>query len=119
MTREPKMDVGATIIDRLSKFEKDLRADKPITKNYTVHTLKLDLSPGLYKGKDVKQLRKSLGLSQSLFATFLGVKVGTVQAWEQDRKSPQPIACRFMDEMSKHPQFFRDRIKEEAEAVTA
>jgi putative transcriptional regulator len=37
----------------------------------------------------VKALRKTLGLSQSKFASLLTVEIGTLQNWEQGRREPQ------------------------------
>ena len=37
---------------------------------------------------DVAKIRESIGLSQSRFATLLGVSVRTLQDWEQGRRAP-------------------------------
>jgi putative transcriptional regulator len=36
----------------------------------------------------VKEIREKLGLSQSAFASLLGVSVRTLQDWEQNRREP-------------------------------
>lgn len=41
---------------------------------------------------DVAKIRKSVGLSQSRFATLLGVSVRTLQDWEQGRRAPSGAA---------------------------
>jgi len=41
---------------------------------------------------DVKSIREQTGLSQSRFATLLGVSVRTLQDWEQGRRSPSGAA---------------------------
>ena len=40
----------------------------------------------------VAEIRESTGLSQSRFATLLGVSVRTLQDWEQGRRSPSGAA---------------------------
>jgi len=37
---------------------------------------------------DVQSIRKSLGLSQSIFASKFGIAPGTLRDWEQRRKQP-------------------------------
>jgi putative transcriptional regulator len=41
---------------------------------------------------DVAKIRKSVGLSQSRFATLLGVSVRTLQDWDQGRRAPSGAA---------------------------
>ncbi|MEX2151540.1 MAG: helix-turn-helix domain-containing protein [Steroidobacteraceae bacterium] len=41
---------------------------------------------------DVAKIRESVGLSQSRFATLLGVSVRTLQDWEQGRRAPSGAA---------------------------
>lgn len=40
----------------------------------------------------VKDIREKLGLSQSAFASLLGVSVRTLQDWEQNRREPSGAA---------------------------
>jgi putative transcriptional regulator len=38
---------------------------------------------------DIKAIRQKTGLSQTQFANLIGVKVITLQNWEQNRNSPR------------------------------
>jgi len=40
----------------------------------------------------IVEIRKKTGLSQSRFATLLGVSVRTLQDWEQNRRAPSGAA---------------------------
>lgn len=40
------------------------------------------------KKNDIVKLRSDLGLSQSKFATLLGISTDTLQNWEQGRRRP-------------------------------
>ena len=42
----------------------------------------------LFRGKEVESVRRMLGLSQALFAQFLGVSLHAVRAWENGGKTP-------------------------------
>ena len=76
---------------------------------------------GLALPKRVRRVRALPGLSQSLFAQFLGVSPATVQAWEQGVKVPAKMACRFMDEILRDPQQWQQRVRQcmAAKTVTA
>jgi transcriptional regulator with XRE-family HTH domain len=41
------------------------------------------------KAADVPAIRKELGLSQREFAGLMGVSLGTLRNWEQERREPQ------------------------------
>ncbi len=45
---------------------------------------------------EIKSIRNSTGLTQSLFAKFMGVSVKTVEAWEAGRNHPEGAACRLL-----------------------
>ena len=83
-----------------------------VTKRFTVRTVELDLKPRVYSGEDVKAVRDRLGLSQPLFAHFLGVTVNAVRAWENGNKTPSRMACRFLDEIARVPEYWQARISE-------
>lgn len=45
----------------------------------------------------VKELRKHLGLSQSGFAGYFGIPVGTIHNWEQGVSNPPPYVVAMME----------------------
>lgn len=57
-----------------------------------------------YKAEQVKQIRKSTGMSQKLFASYIGVSYKTVEAWEAGTNSPSGAASRILSmmEMDEH-----------------
>jgi len=52
---------------------------------------------------DVVKARGKLGLSQSKFATLLGISQDTLQNWEQGRREPTGPAKVLLRIASKHP----------------
>ncbi len=104
------MTVGEKITKRLAAFAAALEDDKTVTERFTCRRITLDLRPQPYDPKLVKDTRALLGLSQSLFAKFLGVSIKSVSAWERGSKSPRDIACRFMDEIRENPSYWKERL---------
>ena len=51
----------------------------------------------------VAEIREKTGLSQSRFATLLGVSVRTLQDWEQGRRSPSGAARTLLLIAQKNP----------------
>ena len=47
----------------------------------------------------VKDLRRSLGLTQEQFAVRVGVTFSTVNRWENGRGKPSPLAMRRIEEL--------------------
>jgi len=107
-----KPSVEDRIISRLKGFSKALENKEVITERFTCRKIELDLQPTPYKPELVKTTRELLGVSQALFAQFLGVSVKTVRAWEQGKNSPKDMACRFMDEIRHDPKRWRERLRE-------
>ena len=103
-------NIGQKITKRLAAFATALEENKTVTERFTCHRITLDLQPKPYDPKLAKKTRDSLGLSQALFAQFLGVSVKTVSAWECGSKNPKNIACRFMDEIRENPEHWRERL---------
>ena len=54
---------------------------------------------------DVVRVRSNLGLSQSKFATALGISKGTLQNWEQGRRQPTGPAKILLKLAEKHPEW--------------
>ncbi len=55
--------------------------------------------------EEIKKIRNSTGLTQVLFAKFIGVSVKTVEAWESGRNHPEGAACRLLSMTQSDPTF--------------
>ena len=65
--------------------------------NLNAKTVKLTISPvNSFSPDEIKAIRKSTGLTQDLFAKYIGVSVKTVEAWESGRSHPKGAACRLL-----------------------
>lgn len=49
-----------------------------------------------YDNFQIKEIRKSVGMTQSLFADYMGVSNKTVEAWEKGINHPTGTACRLI-----------------------
>ena len=58
-----------------------------------------------FTASEIKEIRKSTGLTQSLFAKYIGVSLKTVEAWESGRNQPGGAACRMLSLTKKDPYF--------------
>ena len=47
---------------------------------------------------DIRELRRSLGMSQEAFAQHLGVSVSSVRDWEQQRRRPRGLYARALEQ---------------------
>jgi putative transcriptional regulator len=105
-----KKSVGIRLIEGLTEFAEALESGESLELRLTGHRVVINLTPGQYSGQDVRATRRLLGVSQSLFAVFIGVASGTVQAWEQGRNVPSGAAARLLDEIRLNPEFWKVRI---------
>ena len=53
---------------------------------------------------DILRVRAKLGLSQSKFATILGISADTLQNWEQGRRAPTGPAKVLLKIVARHPE---------------
>ena len=58
-----------------------------------------------FSATEIKEIRKSTGLTQVLFANYLGVSLKTVEAWESGRNKPNGSACRMLAITKSNPKF--------------
>ena len=58
-----------------------------------------------FTAKEIKDIRKNTGMTQVLFARYLGVSLKTVEAWEAGRNQPNGTACRMLSITKNDPQF--------------
>jgi len=101
---------GAKIVAAFEEAIEALRSGEPLERHFTVRTYRVDFTPRDYGPDDVRRVRGLVGMSQVLFARFLGVDANTVRSWEQGTRPPSPIARRFMDEIESDPEHWRRRI---------
>ena len=62
--------------------------------------------------EDVQYVRHSFSASQSEFARFMGVSVGTLRNWEQGRRQPTGAARVLLTIAMKQPEIFRMALAE-------
>ncbi len=104
--------IGAEILEALEEVRDAAKSGEPWEQRFTVRSFRFDLRPRDYGPSVVQSVRQLLGLSQPLFADFLGVDASTVRSWEQGTRLPSPIARRFMDEITANPEYWRGRLRD-------
>jgi DNA-binding transcriptional regulator YiaG len=109
--RAGQLSVPQQVLERLREMAEFATSGEPPEKRYTVRHLTLDLEPGDYTPDQVRATREVFGLSQPLFAKFLGVEVSALRHWEQGIRSPSAVVRRFLDEMNATPDHWRTRIE--------
>lgn len=61
-----------------------------------------------YHADEVKRIRIKTGLSQNLFARYMGVSTKTVEAWECGTNRPSGAASRLLSMMEMDENLLRD-----------
>ncbi len=56
-----------------------------------------------YRADEIRNIRKQTGLSQKMFAGYMGVSVKTVEAWEAGTNRPSGAASRILSMMEMDP----------------
>jgi putative transcriptional regulator len=116
---ETKMNrVERDLAKGLEGFLADLRSDVAIEKKYTCRRVVLELEPHVYTAERVRRTRQILNASQEVFAQFLGVSVKAIRKWERG-STPNDMACRFMDEIQRNPDYWKNRLRESIKMRTA
>ncbi len=76
------------------------------------------LPPPSYGQKEVKRLRRRLGVSQAVFADLLSVSRASVRAWERGVRTPSSTVCRLMEIVERRPEVLSESLREPVEANT-
>ncbi len=61
-----------------------------------------------YSAVEVREIRKSTGFSQKLFASYMGVSDKTVEAWEAGTNRPSGAASRILNMMEMDENLTKD-----------
>jgi putative transcriptional regulator len=103
-----RMSPAATaIVKSLQQAIESLDGGPPLT----VRTYRFDFPLPEYGPDDVRRARALFGMSQTIFAQFLGVDTNTVQSWEQGARPTSNLARRFLGEIESDPEYWREKIE--------
>jgi len=70
------------------------------------HTKKMTVQPIChFDASEIRDIRISAGMTQAVFAEFMGVSSKTVEAWESGRNHPIGSACRLLSLTKSDPEF--------------
>ena len=99
-TKLRKHKYGSAIADEMIAGVQSLIDDMKSGKGITVRDVSINMA-----------VRESLGLSQALFAEFLGASASAIRAWERGAKSPTPMARRFLDSIRADPEYWLAKVR--------
>ena len=88
-----------SIMAGLNEAIKDAQSDKPFLKRQKISVVPVKI----YNAFDVKKIRKTTGMSQNAFASYLGVSGKTVEAWESGINHPSGSSSRILSMLEMDP----------------
>lgn len=106
------MTLGSQIVRDLKKLNAVVASGEGVCDKFTCNRVILNLQPRDYTPEMVKEIRRTLRMSQAIFAQFLGVSPSTIKSWEQGQNPVPGVACRFFDEINSEPERWRERVRE-------
>ena len=84
-----------SIMTGLNEAIEDAKSSKPLLKRH-----KVSIEPvKQYNSAEIKRIRHSTGMSQKVFAGYMGVSDKTVEAWEAGTNHPSGAASRLLNMM--------------------
>mgnify|MGYP003321387879 CR=1 FL=1 len=86
------MNVYESIMSGLSEAIEDSKSEKNKLERRIVTIIPVKE----YTAKEIQTIRKNTGMSQKLFASYMGVSKKTVEAWESGTNHPSGVACRIL-----------------------
>ena len=84
--------VYESIMAGLNEAIEDAKSEKPILKRNRIIVEPVKV----YGAEEVKRIRTTVGMSQKLFASYMGVSDKTVEAWEAGTNHPSGAASRLL-----------------------
>jgi putative transcriptional regulator len=112
----PRRNVGDRIVASLTDLRDSLRAGEPLSKRFTVRTVEIPAPQEFQPGR-IRALRDRLGMSQSVFASLIGVSRVLVQSWEQGTREPSLLARRLLAEVDRDPRRWQKMIVPESDEL--
>lgn len=102
--------VGQLMAESLTEFADDLKAGVDIAKKYSCRNVKLRPKIQTISPSRIIAARQLLGLSQALFAEFLGFSANAVRSWEQGTYQPQRSARIMVEYIHEDPNYWRAKF---------
>jgi putative transcriptional regulator len=98
-----KNNVYDSIMAGLNEAVDDAKSERPILKRH-----KVTVEPvRVFEADEVKKIRNSTGMSQKIFASYMGVSDKTVEAWEAGTNHPSGAASRLLSMMEMDKELIR------------
>ena len=89
--------VYESIMAGLNEALEDAQSEKSTLKRNTVIVEPVKV----FEADEVKKIRNSTGMSQKIFASYIGVSDKTVEAWEAGTNHPSGAASRLLSMIEK------------------
>ncbi len=107
LTLEEEGDLMAKKIKKplFNRLKESLEEARQFTAGeLTLKTFTVPDPPPTYNAEQIARIRKSLHMSQSVFARVLNTSPKTVQSWEQGLRQPTQVALRLLEVIEKQPE---------------
>ncbi len=101
------------LLSRLESANERLKQAEDIEclrNDLTIRRMKVDFIPRRVSADDIKQVRRTLGASQAVFALFIQVPLRTLQEWEQGRAEVSGCAAILIGEMLCRVAYWKERF---------
>ncbi|MBI4488706.1 MAG: helix-turn-helix domain-containing protein [Deltaproteobacteria bacterium] len=98
MARKSRKSLFQRLKDSLEEAEKFTVGE------LTLRTFNVPEPPPAYTPERIARIRRSLRMSQGVFAHVLNVSTKTVQSWEQGLRRPTQAAQRLLEVLEKRPE---------------
>lgn len=87
--------VYESIVAGLTEAVEDAKAEKKTLQRRTVTIVPVKT----YNASEIQHIRNKIGMSQRIFASYMGVSLKTVEAWEAGTNHPSGVASRILSMM--------------------
>ncbi len=105
--------VADEIMAGMRELERMMDEGKAPEDLFTVKTVIVP-DPTPYHARKIRALRESLGVSQAVFASLLGVSTILVKSWERNAREPSMLARRLLDTIKADPSRWLTTVRKTA-----
>jgi putative transcriptional regulator len=110
-----KPRVADAIMAGMLELQQMMDQGKAPEQVFTVKTVEVP-EPSTYRARQVRELRDTLGVSQTVFAHLVGVSGILVKSWERGTREPSPLARRLLDTIKADPARWLATVRRSAAA---